>query len=330
MTTTETLLIPGKEVQSLLSIKECILAVEEIFRQRALGKVASPGILGVHADAGTFHIKAGIAKLMSNYFVSKTNANFPNNKKNFGLPTIQGIIVVSDADNGRLLALIDSIELTILRTGAATGVAAKYLSRPDSSTALICGCGNQGRVSIKCIAEVRKLNKVYVYDLDKNLAIGLASDLCKELKIEITPVDNIVDYSRQCDIIVTCTPAKKYFLNAEHIPPGTFVAAVGADNEHKQEIEPGLLKTIKVVTDSTDQCATIGELHHAIDAGIMNKSEVYAELGEIIAGIKEGRKSESEIILFDSTGTALQDIAAAAIVYEKALGSSVSTFNFAM
>jgi ornithine cyclodeaminase/alanine dehydrogenase-like protein (mu-crystallin family) len=327
MTTTETLLIPRKEVHSLLSIKECINAIEEIFALRALGKVPQPAILGVHASDGGFHTKAGIARLKSNYFVSKTNANFPNNKV-IGLPTIQGIVMVSDADNGRLLALMDSMELTIIRTGAATALAAKYLSRENSPVVLICGCGNQGRISIKCLTEVRKLKKVFVYDIDPHIALKLASDLSKELTIDVSVVQRIADVSKQCDIIVTCTPSKKYYLQRDHIAPGAFIAAVGSDNEQKQEIEPALLQANKVVTDSTEQCATIGELHHAIEAGLVTKASVYAELGEIIASKKKGRESDDEIIVFDSTGTALQDVATATIVYEKALQSNVKKLNF--
>ena len=134
---------------------------------------------------------------------------------------------------------------------------------------------------------------------------------------------------RESDICVTCTPSKKYFLKRESVKPGTFVAAVGSDNEDKQELDPRLLASNKVVVDSVEQASKIGELHHAIDSGIMNRDQVYAELGDIIAGKKKGRVSSDEIIIFDSTGTALQDVAAAAIVYEKAVQSeNVLKVNF--
>ena len=127
----------------------------------------------------------------------------------------------------------------------------------------------------------------------------------------------------QSDIIVTCTPSKKPFLNKEDVRPGTFIAAVGSDNEDKQELEPSLLAVSKLVTDLTDQCATIGELHHALEKGMIMRSHIHAELGEIIAGKKNGRNSENEIIIFDSTGMALQDVAAASIVYETALANKI-------
>jgi alanine dehydrogenase len=126
---------------------------------------------------------------------------------------------------------------------------------------------------------------------------------------------------RKSDVCVTCTPAKKYFLDNDCIAPGTFVAAVGADNEEKQELDPQLLASNKVVADVLEQCAEIGDLHHAIAKGLMAPGDVHAELGEVVAGRKAGRTCEEEITIFDSTGTALQDVAVAAMVYQCAMES---------
>jgi ornithine cyclodeaminase/mu-crystallin family protein/3-keto-disaccharide hydrolase len=135
----------------------------------------------------------------------------------------------------------------------------------------------------------------------------------------VTPIDDLAEAARSSDIVVTCTTAGRYFITREMMRPGAFIAAVGADNEHKQEIEPRLLAEAKVVTDLTEQAARIGDLHHAIDAGVMSAADVHAELGEIIAGRKPGRERPDEIIIFDSTGTGLQDVAAAVAVYRRAL-----------
>lgn len=329
MNSLDTLLLGRSDVARLLSMEECIAAVEQAFRLYAMGQTAPPGILGVHATYGGFHIKAGIMELGKFYFVAKTNANFPSNKKLYGLPTIQGIIVVSDAENGRLLALMDSIEITILRTAAATAVAAKYLARKDSKIATIIGCGNQGRASLKALLQVRNLERIYAYDIDEVLAQQCAQELSGLYNIDIIPVNDFNKITLESDICVTCTPSRQAFLKPEHIAQGTFIAAVGADNEDKQELEPALLKSSKVVTDILEQCAHIGELHHALEKNVMKKENVYAELGQIIAGQKTGRISNDEIIIFDSTGMALQDVAAAAIVYEKAiLQADVMQFNF--
>lgn len=313
-----TVLLTRYDVAALLGIDECIAAVESAFRLYGEGKTQTPGILGVRAQTGGFHIKAGIMDLDRSYFVAKTNANFPGNR-NIGLPTIQGLIVVFDADDGRLLAVMDSIEITIIRTGAATAVAAKYLARENAITALICGCGSQGRISLEAIMKVRKLDKVFAYDIDTEWAHRFAETFSREFDVEISVVDDLAEAARKSDICVTCTTAREYFLRREHISAGTFIAAVGADSEEKQELEPALLSDSKIVADILEQSATIGELHHALKSRSVSRGDVYAELGEIVAGKKPGRTSEDEIIIFDSTGMAFQDVAAASIVYERAL-----------
>src|SRR5215212_1571794 len=155
-----TLLLKRSEIASLLGIEECIAAVEQAFKLYAEGRTAPPGMLGIHARDGGFHIKAGLLELGRSYFAAKVNANFPQNTKRFGLPLIQGIIALCDAENGYPLALMDSMEITIIRTGAATAVAAKYLARSDSKVATIAGCGNQGRISLQALSRVLPIEKV--------------------------------------------------------------------------------------------------------------------------------------------------------------------------
>jgi alanine dehydrogenase len=149
-----TVLLTREDVASLLTLEECAAGVEHAFKLYGEGKTQRPGILGVHARDGGFHIKAGILELERPYFAAKVNGNFPQNMKQFALPLIQGVIVLCDAENGYPLALMGSIEITIQRTGAATAVAAKYLARSDSKIATICGCGNQGRISLRAISKV--------------------------------------------------------------------------------------------------------------------------------------------------------------------------------
>jgi len=147
-----------------------------------------------------------------------------------------------------------------------------------------------------------------------------------ELQIKVQPVADLEDHNIQAsDVFVTCTPAKQFFLRKGFVPAGSFVAAVGADSPDKQELEPALMASSKVVVDILDQCERVGELHHAIAAGLMSREHIHAELGQIIAGKKTGRTSNEEIMIFDSTGTALQDIAAAAAIYEKALSIGIGT-----
>jgi alanine dehydrogenase len=315
-----TLILKRSEVASLLSLGECIEAVEEAFRLHEEGQSLPPGVLETLTDTGGFHIKAAGLKLAARtYYAAKVNANFPQNMSKWGLPTIQGVIALFDGESGYPLALLDSIEITALRTGAATAVAAKYLARPDSTVATICGCGVQGRVQLKSLAHLLRLERVYAYDQLEAFSTKFADEMSAELRMEVISVTDLRGALGETDVCVTCTSSRQPFLMREHIRAGTFVAAIGADNPLKQELDPALLASNKVVVDVLEQCAAIGDLHHAIAAGVMAKPDVYAELGAIVAGRTPGRTSGEEIIIFDSTGTALQDVAAASVVYQKAL-----------
>jgi alanine dehydrogenase len=323
------LLLTRKDVIDLLTVDECIAGVEQAFQLHGEGKARPPGILGIRVQNGGFHIKAGVLERTKPYFVTKINANFPGNPKRHGLPIIQGIIAVSDAADGTLLALIDSIEITIIRTGAATAVAAKYLAATEASIITICGCGNQGTISLKALMKVRELETVYAFDTDETLAQKFASDFASQ--INVIPINNeqLAASLKNSKIVVTCTPSQRPFIAVKHITPGTFIAAVGADSEEKQELFPDLLVASKIIADVAQQSATIGELHHAIDEKKLTIAGIHAELGMIVAGKKPGRECQNEIIIFDSTGMALQDAAAASIVYEKALARQMGTlFSF--
>jgi ornithine cyclodeaminase/alanine dehydrogenase len=229
------------------------------------------------------------------------------------------VIVLSDAENGYPLSVMDSIEITIQRTGAATAVAAKYLARPDSRTLTIVGCGNQGRVSLMALSKLFAFEVVFAYDVVPGLSGKFADELSARSSLRVAAVETLADALKESDVVVTSTPSKQAFVRREWIRPGTFIAAVGADNDDKQELETELLAQNKTVVDVVEQAATIGDTHHAIASGVMTRNDVHAELGEVVAGRKAGRSSIEEIIIFDSTGMALQDVIVAAAVYEKAL-----------
>jgi len=267
---------------------------------------------------------AGMAGVESEraVFAAKINANFPDNPARRGLPTIQGVVALFDATSGRLLALFDSIEITSLRTAAATAVAAKHLAPRVVTGVAICGCGEQARNQIRALAAVRTLSRIVAIDSSSERAERLAADLSSELRVDVVVVAN-PEVAHDVNIWVTCTPAERWFLGRAHVRPGAFVAAVGADNPQKQEIEPELLANNVVIADVLEQCATIGDLHHALDAQLIRREDVRAELADIVAGSKVGRLSSEEIIVFDSTGTALEDVAVAALAYERALERGV-------
>jgi alanine dehydrogenase len=313
------LVLTRQDVGALLDLDACIAAVEQAFQLYGEGKTAPPGVLGIPVAGGGFHIKAGVLDLKRRYFAAKTNANFPDNPARHRAPTIQGVVILADAERGTPLALIDSIEITTLRTGAATAIATTHLARPEARTATIVGCGTQGRVQLRAVCAVRRLEQVYACDRDPATARRFARDMAAALGVNVVATDDVVAAARNSDVIVTCTPSRAPLLRAGDVPPGCFVAAVGADNPEKQEIAPDLLAASRVVADVIEQAATLGDLHHALIAGVMTRADVHAELGEVVAGRKRGRCSAEETIVFDSTGMALQDVAAAAAVYERAV-----------
>ena len=326
----QTLLLSRREVAQLLTIPECIDAVETMFRRLGENKLPPPGILGIKSKQGGLHIKAGLLPGERDYIVAKLNTNFPRNRAEHDLPTIQGLIVVCDGVNGRPLAVLDSIDITIKRTAAASAVAAKYLARPDSSVAAVCGCGQQAAAQLRAICAVLPLEKVYAFDSDQAMAENFAVTLGQELSIAIESAGDLPSVLERSDMCITCTTATEFFVRQGDVPPGMFIAAVGADDSHKQEIDPALMASAKVVADSLDQSCTIGDTHHAIAAGLMSKEDVYAELSEIVANKKPGRTNDDEIIIFDSTGIALEDAVAAVAVYEKASESKLAMgFSFA-
>jgi alanine dehydrogenase len=319
----ETLVLSRTDVAQLLPMRDCIEAVEGAFLRHARGQTIPPGVLGSHVDGGGFHIKtAGLLAAADGrpVFAAKVNANFPGNPDRHGLPTIQGVIALFDAADGRLLALMDSIEITSLRTAAATAVAARHLA-PDPAVVTICGCGEQSRYQLRALSSVRSIERVMALDLDRDRAERFARDMTAELDLEVTVIAEPADAARDTNVWVTSTPARHWFLGRAHVAPGSFVAAVGADNPEKQEIEPELLARSAVVADLIEQCAAMGDLHHALALGVIRREDVRAELADVVSGRKRGRLSPQEIVVFDSTGTALQDVAAAALLYQRARSS---------
>src|SRR5262249_45433773 len=152
-------------------------------------------------------------------------------------------------------------------------------------------------------------------------------EMSEKLEIPVTSVQELKEAVKASDVIVTCTTSKQAFIHKPDVSRGSFIAAVGADSHEKQEIDPQLMAAGKVVADVREQCARMGDLHHAIRLGLMRIEDIHGELGEIVCGQKKGRESDEEIIIFDSTGTAIQDVAASVIAYRRALSSGAGSFS---
>jgi len=310
-----TLILTRRDIASLMTPDDYLAAADAAFRALAEGRLDSPLPMHIAGEGGGgFHVKGA---RLGDHAAFKLNGNFPKNPER-GLPTIQGAVLFADTRNGSLLAIMDSIEITLQRTASASALAARCLARPGSTQLAICGCGAQARPQLRAIANVLPLKTVKAWDREFARASDFAAEMRTSLGLDVQPARELAEATRDSDVIVTCTTSREPFLTSEVVRAGTFIAAVGADNPDKSEIAPELMARAKVVTDVLEQCVVMGDLHHAIAAGRMTRERVHAELADVVAGTKPGRTSAAEIIIFDSTGTAAQDVTAAAKIYARA------------
>ena len=304
----DTVFIDAARVRSLLTMADAVAALEEAFLARDRGEIGDSHSLGVAVPEGSFHVKACGSRQI---FVAKVNANFPANPVERGLPTIQGVIAVFHAADGRLLAMADSPSVTLLRTAAASALAIKHLARIGARTAAIVGCGVQGKANAQALREVMSLDRLWVYDTAPERSHSLACELHEDA-FDCAASATLEAAVRAADVVVTCTPATTPFLERAHVMAGALVVALGADNERKREIAPGLLAAARLVADSTAQCLKIGELKQAPALA----RHVCGESTDVVAG-RVARTASDEVVVFDSTGLAIQDLALCAALVEK-------------
>jgi ornithine cyclodeaminase/alanine dehydrogenase-like protein (mu-crystallin family) len=318
--TPETLVLTRSDIAGLMAPGDWIAPVEAGFRALAQGRMQAPAPLHFSLEAGAVHAKAA-ALPQARIGAVKLNANAPANPERFGLPTIQGALVAFDLEDGRLLAVMDSIELTLRRTAAASALAARLLARPGAARMALVGCGAQALPQLEAIAAVLPIREARVWDRLPGRAEALAAAASAACGLSVRPAASLDDAVDGAEVIVTCTTAREPFLEPRHVQPGCFVAAVGADNSDKAEITPRLMAQARVVVDVLEQCLEIGDLRSAVAARAMKPSQVHAGLGDLVAGLKVGRTDARQVFVFDSTGTGVQDVAAAAVVYARAVAA---------
>lgn len=319
------LILKRGEIAALMDPQDYLAAVEAGFRSYASGSADVPMPIPIPAQDGAFHVKGARLMLDRAYVAVKLNGNFPSNPRRNGLPTIQGVVLLCDATDGSVLAVMDSIEITLRRTAAASALAARFLARQDADCVAICGCGEQGRAQLAALAQVMVIKRALVWDLDSEKAREFADEMSKRVGLDVIAVPEAGEATRLSDVIVTATTARTPFLMRDMVPAGAFIAAVGADSPEKSELAPELMANATIVVDVLTQGATIGDLHHAIDAGLVTPADVHAELGDLVIGRKPGRTRSDEIAVFDSTGTAIQDTASAAWIYQRAIASNIGS-----
>jgi ornithine cyclodeaminase/alanine dehydrogenase-like protein (mu-crystallin family) len=311
------LLLSRSVIARLATTRDYLDAMQRAFAGLAEQRYRLPEVQHLPAHGGAFHVKSAARLDPPSYAVVKINGNFPGNAAAHGLPTIQGMIALLDADRGCVLAILDSIEITARRTAAATALSARHLARAGSRTLGIVGCGLQARYHIEALRDVARLETVAFCDSREDAAIAFEGWV-RSQGVAARRAADARSAARDADIVVTVTTSARPVLALDDVAEGAFVAGVGADNPTKHELAPDLMAASRVVVDSLAQTASGGDLHHAIRAGAMTVDGVHAELAEVVSGRKPGRSREDERCVFDSTGLAVQDHAAVAMVFERA------------
>lgn len=312
----EIMLLSGRDLRRLLNPKVVIEALREAYTALADNRGDQGRSVGFMIDGGSIHVKSGLLPGSHLAFASKVNVNLPDNWKLRQLPTIQGMVLVSDAKDGRPLAILESITLTGIRTAATAALAAGYGARKHSRRVAIIGCGAQARYQLEAVKAVFPVETVWVFDVDAARAETFAH-ANSTATCSVAPAPSVRDAVRDVDICITCTTSKSPILTDDLDLRGCFVAAIGADNSEKQEIAPALMRRARILVDDIEACASGGDLNHALRAGAVSKDQVHAELADLAAGRKRGRMTEDELVIFDSSGSGVQDVAAAWVAYRE-------------
>lgn len=314
------LIISEQLARKLVSIEDAIYCVEQTFAAMARGVARNyPVVREVvgHRDA-VFGVKTGCdtsAPLLG----LKAGGYWPHNAES-GIGNHQSTTLLFDPESGRASALVSANYLTGVRTGASSAIAIKYLSRPDSHVLGIIGTGVQAEYQLRATLEVRSVTKVHAWDpsaanLDefgrKARALGLA----------FVAESDRVAVVEQADILITVTPSQHALVNKEWVKPGTHISAMGADTKGKQELDPDLVAGAALFVDEAEQAVTIGEFQHAFAQEKIDESSLRGSIGQVIEGLCEGRRNESEITVYDGTGVALQDLVVAELAMRLALES---------
>jgi ornithine cyclodeaminase len=305
---------------------EALEAVGDGFTALATREVTLPPIMRIDVpdQHGEVDVKSAYVH-GAERFAIKIAGGFWENPKKYNLPSGSGQMVVLSAMTGRCEAvLLDNGYLTDVRTALAGTLAARHLARENVEIAGQVGAGAQGRYQMQALQLVRDFKRLLVYDLDEGRLDAYVKEMPSVLGVEVVKAASVEEVIRESELVTTSTPSREPFVKAEWLHPGLHITAMGSDAEHKQELYPEVIgKADLVVCDRKSQCFRLGELHHALDAGIISEdSEVY-ELGELTAGQHPGRQNDEQITVCDLTGVGVQDTAISLLAYAKALEKGV-------
>jgi alanine dehydrogenase len=318
------LVLSERDVQRLLNIEELIQALEQAHIQYSTGKAVMPVRLVVPLPQIHGRITGMPGYLTQDKALGmKVVTYFQNNPKQ-DLPAILATIMLFSAETGKLIAVIDGSFITAIRTACASAMATKGLANPNTPVAGILGAGVQARAHIQALCRVKKLQRIKIYSPLGISAERVRQELESEVGVDIEVVSSAEDTVRGADLVVTVTTAKEPVLELEWLKPGAHINAVGSHRPDLREIDGTTLARSKVVVDSREAVmAECGDILLAIKENSITENSIHAEIGEVLAGTKPGRTSADEITLYKSVGIAIQDVAAAHLIYHKALEKKV-------
>ncbi|SAK87723.1 ectoine utilization protein EutC [Caballeronia fortuita] len=321
---TSTVLLGQAQLRKLVPLDlDAIEQVEAAFKSLATEAVAMPPILrlDIPEHAGEVDVKTAYLPGFSSFAIKVSPGFFDN--PSLGLPSLNGLMLVLSARTGLTEAvLLDNGYLTAVRTAAAGAVASRWLARKDAKRVAIIGAGEQARLQLKALRLVRDIEHVTVWARDAKRAQQFARD-CEDLRCDVA--DSVNHALKHADIAITTTPSRDPLIHARDLHPGLHITAMGSDAEHKNEIAPDVFAKAHYVCDRLQQVRVLGELHHAIVAGVTHAHASFAELGEVIAGKAQGRAGDDDITVCDLTGTGAQDTAIATLAIRRARAARAGT-----
>jgi len=308
-----------KEVEQTLSMSDVLGLVEKAFKHKGLKQVQMPpkSYLFFPKYSGDLRVMPAYLEELDEVGVKMVNVH-PDNPTKHNIPTVLATIMLFNPKTGALISIMDGTWITAMRTAAASGIATKYLARKDASVLGIIGAGYQASFQLEALNEILKIKSVKIFDIIGKEAENLTRMAKTRFGIDAKKVATAEDAVKGSDIVVTVTPARKPVVKSEWVTDGMHINVIGADAPGKEELESGILSRSKIVIDDWEQASHSGEINVPLSKGIITRANIYAEIGEIVAGSKAGRVSENEITVFDSTGLAIQDIITAWRAYEVA------------
>lgn len=324
----KTLLLKKSDIEDLVDMDDVLVVVEEAFKEYALGRVQMPPKSYLFFTEGDLRIMPSYLEGPGVAGVKCVNSH-PKNPKKYSLPTVMAIIELVDPEDGFPLTIMDGTWVTDMRTGAAGGISAKYLARPDSKKLGIIGAGRQAYTQLMAIKSVLDIEEVSVYCRTPSTREEFAKKTSKKYGIDVIPASTAKEAVKGKDIIVTATPSTKPIIKSDWTPPGVHICAIGADAPGKQELDPKILIRGRVFVDSWEQASHSGEINVPLKESLLSKDDIAGTLGQLIIGEIPGRIKDDEITIFDSTGLSVQDMATAALIYERALKKKIGVkINF--